>query len=135
MIKAFIRHLRKAIAWRAAVGRLEPMSKLEEFEAYVEEVKPSLFLQHRSWSAYKRLDFEAVLEKLQLEPKGLKFLDMGPGSAATRWISAMSVVQRRWILWSMTFFSTPIIGLRDFPRDISLTFLNTWIVWRRASTM
>lgn len=83
MIKAFSRHLRKAIAWRAAAGRLKPMSKLEEFEAYVEEVKPSLFLQHRSWSAHKRLDFEAVLEKLQLEPKGLKFLDMGPGYGDT----------------------------------------------------
>jgi len=59
------------------------MSKLEEFEAYVKKVKPPLFLKYQAWSPDARLGFETVLEKLQLDPRGMKYLDIGPGIGDT----------------------------------------------------
>lgn len=78
MISVFFRYIRKQLAWRTVAHKLDHMSKLEEFEAYVEEAKPALFLDYGRRSAEKRLEFETVLEKLQINPKGMKFLDIGP---------------------------------------------------------
>lgn len=127
MIKLFYRYLRKAIAWRAAARLLGPMSNMEEFEAYVEKVKPSLFLQFRSWSAHKRLDFEAVLERLRLTPQGLKFLDMGPAYGDTLDIChELGAVAVDFVEYDLVFYTYN--RLKGFTKGYMLNMLRTHFI-------
>lgn len=62
---------------------LDAMSTMEEFQKYIELTQPETFLFYQRGSPGKRLDFQAVVEKLQLSLKAKSVLDIGPGYGDT----------------------------------------------------
>ncbi len=79
MLKVILKQLLKRVQWVKQNMMLDAISTMEEFQRYIQLAQPETFSFYRNLSPSKRLDFQTVIEKLQIPVKGKNVLDIGPG--------------------------------------------------------
>jgi hypothetical protein len=57
---------------------LKKLKTMEQFQAYIEEKKPKIFLAYKARSQTKRIVFQTIIDHLKIDLKGKDLLDMGP---------------------------------------------------------
>lgn len=79
MFKSLFEELKTKLYWFQHTRILNSMTEIEQFRNYIMRVQPQKFLGYQKTSPQKRLEFESVINELELNLKGIKFLDIGPG--------------------------------------------------------
>jgi hypothetical protein len=83
MNNIILRNLLRKIQWVKQNMVLDAISTMEEFQKYIERTQPETFLTYQHASLTKRLEFQSVVEKLQLPIDGKRTLDIGPAYGDT----------------------------------------------------
>jgi SAM-dependent methyltransferase len=71
--------LRKRIEWARQASAMRRVRTLEDLEAFVAETKPHEFLHYQRLAPQKRVEAESLLSYLELDVRGRRILDLGPG--------------------------------------------------------
>jgi hypothetical protein len=79
MIKKLLESLKYKVTRVYHRHVLNGVNTMEEFNRYIKEIKPDVFLKYKEASTVKRLEFTTVIEKLSLNLNSINFLDIGPG--------------------------------------------------------
>src|SRR4030042_1024234 len=83
MLNLIHRHLLNRIEWAKHSKVLDAMSTMEEFQKYVELTQPETFLFYQRASQGKRLEFQTIVNKLEISLKDKSMLDIGPAYGDT----------------------------------------------------
>ncbi|MHC4790741.1 MAG: hypothetical protein ACYS8Y_04785, partial [Planctomycetota bacterium] len=78
VLRAVVPFPRWRLYWFRHKRILDSITDMEQFRNYIDEVQPQIFLSYEKNSPQKRLAFQSVVRELNLNLKGIKFLDIGP---------------------------------------------------------
>jgi hypothetical protein len=77
-MKGVLFHMKERFTWFARQRELNAMTRMEEFQNYITAVQPAEFLRYQALSQEKRTEFQTVMNELDVNLKGIAFLDIGP---------------------------------------------------------